>query len=140
MSSPKITIGINGYVGKNGERSGFHRLMLSSIEAKSKNYDNYIVVMYDDVSPRDDIAKICDEFKDRIPIHYARGETPGVKTAHIRNSLMKECAQFKPEYYFCYDDDYEIMADNWLNHIALCMETFPEIGILCAHWARFDDG
>jgi hypothetical protein len=140
MRWPKITIGINGYVGKNGERSNFHRLMLSSIEAKSQNYDNYTVVMYDDCSPRDDIEKLCREFESRIPLHYVRGEKPGVKTACIRNALMKECMKFSPEYYFCYDDDYEIMADNWLNHIAACMKTFPEIGILCAHWARLEDG
>lgn len=137
---PKIALGINMYVGKNGERSQFHRLMLSSIEAKSKNYDDYTVVVYDDASPRDDIAVLCDEFKDRIPLLYVRGEEPGVKTACIRNALMRACMPLKPEYYFCYDDDYEIMANNWLNHIVACMEAFPQIGVLCAHWARLDDG
>ena len=140
MTQPKIVVGINAYIGKNGERGNFHRLMLSSIEEKSKNYDNYTVLVYDDCSPRDDIAELCKEFESRIPLLYVRGETAGVKTACIRNALMRESMKLSPEYYFCYDDDYEIITDNWLNHIVLCMETFPRIGVLSSHWARLEDG
>jgi hypothetical protein len=39
-----------------------------------------------------------------------------------------------------FDEDYEVMEPNWMNHIIACFENIPEIGILGSHWARLADG
>jgi hypothetical protein len=137
---PKVVLGINSYTGKEGERCKLLPRLLDSILEKT-NYDNYSVVLYDDFSPRSDLLEIYNQYKDKFPLLlYNGGTTPLVRWHRVRNALIKCMMPYKPDYYFLYDDDYEIIHENWMTHIVGCMENIPEVGILGAHWARLADG
>ena len=138
---PKVVLGINSYTGKEGERCKLLPPLLDSILEKT-NYKNYSIILYDDCSPRDDLLKIYEEYSDKFDVRFemVRGSKPLVRWHRVRNALVESMTPLKPDYYFLYDDDYEIIHENWMTHIVGCMENIPEVGILGAHWARLEDG
>jgi len=137
LMEPKVLLAINYYSGKNNERAKYLELFLNSIKAKTK-YKNFDVIVFDDnspFSPFDIINKID------MPIEVIMHLQPGVRWHRVRNRIHEHFLDNKQyNYLFAYDEDYEVVADNWMYHIIQCMENIDDIGILGAHWARLADG
>jgi glycosyltransferase involved in cell wall biosynthesis len=128
---PKVLVGINYYSGKNNERAKYLEKFLKSIYKHTAEYADYDIVIFDDNSP---YRPFCAE---KIVV----AEQSGIRWHRVRNRIHQYFLDH-PEYkyLFAYDEDYEVVTPNWMNHIVGCMENIPEVGILGAHWARLADG
>jgi cellulose synthase/poly-beta-1,6-N-acetylglucosamine synthase-like glycosyltransferase len=131
MEQPKILLGINYYSGKNNERAKYLNKFLKSIYKHTTEYPEHDIFIFDDNSPYFPLT--CERI--------LKAETPGVRWHRVRNRIHKYFLEH-PEYKYlmAFDEDYEVVVPNWMNHIVSCMENIPEIGILGSHWARLADG
>lgn len=135
-NAPKVFLGINTYSGKDGQRAKYLDSFLSSI-AKNTSYPNYDICVYDDCSPQDYIERIIANHPN---VRFVKGAQPLVRWHLVRNELLKIALDGDYKYVMLFDDDFEIVQSNWMNHIIGCMENMPEIGILGAFWATLEDG
>lgn len=128
---PKVLLAITYYSGKNNERARYLDKFLESIYKNTTNYDNYEIIIFDDLSP----------FPPQCQEKVIVADKPQIRWHKTRNRVHQYFL-YHPEYkyLFAYDEDYEVIAPNWMNHIVGCMENIPEIGVLGAHWARLADG
>ena len=132
--SPKVLLGINYYSGKDNVRAKYLDKFLASIHEKT-TYTNYDVIIFDDKSPH----LVPTHFDVAPQIMYAK--EPGVSWHIIRNRIFRYFLEHKEyDYLFAYDEDFEVVTNNWMAHVVGCLENIPEIGILCGHWARLEDG
>lgn len=128
---PKVLLGINYYSGKNNERAKYLDKFLKSVYKHSTEYPELDIRIFDDNSPYRPLT--CEE--------VIVAEKPGVRWHRVRNRIHQYFLDH-PEYKYimAFDEDYEVITPNWINHIVGCFENIPEIGILGSHWARLADG
>ena len=130
MSQPKVLLGINYYSGKENERAKYLDKFLKSIYKYTTNYPELDIVIFDDCSP---YKPLCAE---KIIV----ADKPGIRWHRVRNRIYQYFLDHPEyQYLFAYDEDYEVITDNWINHIVGCMENIPQIGVLCSHYARLAD-
>ena len=139
MAQPKVLVGINAYGGQDGCRAKYVDAMLASMVGKT-NYPNLTIVAYDDASPGLYVDNVVDKYMDKLPLVFVKGEKPLQQNHRIKNALWKLGLEDGADYIASYDDDYEIVAENWIAHLVACFENIPEIGVLGSHWACLDDG
>ncbi len=129
-SEPKVLIGINYYSGQNNERHQYLQNFLESIRGKT-SYTNYDVVVFDDRSP----------IPFSVPCKVITADEVGVSWHIVRNRIFRYFLEHEEyKYLFAYDEDFEVVQENWMKYVVGCLENIPEIGILCGHWARLEDG
>jgi len=134
MQQPKVLLGINYYSGKDDARAKYLDRFLESIYRKT-SYVNYDVVIFDDLSPH-----LIPQHTD-VVTKIERPKKPGVRWHIVRNRMFKYFLENKEyDYLFAYDEDYEIVRDNWMVRLVQLMENIPEAGIIGSHWARLEDG
>jgi hypothetical protein len=130
MQQPKVLVGINYYSGKENQRHSYLQRFLASIKEKTA-YLNYDVIVFDDKSP----------IPFEVDCQVKTADTPGVSWHIVRNRIFRYFLEHEEyDYVFAYDEDFEVVENNWMIHVVGCLENIPEVGILCGHWARLDDG
>ncbi|MHA2063660.1 MAG: glycosyltransferase family A protein [Candidatus Thorarchaeota archaeon] len=131
---PKVLLGINYYSGKDNARAKYLEKFLESIDART-SYNNYDVVIFDDLSPHP-IPQ-----NDNVPTKIELPEEPGVRWHIVRNRMFQYFLDHPEyDYLFAYDEDYVVVQSNWMVRLVQLMENIPEAGIIGSHWARLEDG